>query len=137
MKICFIFCLNRADFGIVPLPLYISARQSCIIKVLNTLLYRFTNQQGDLNMNKKFKAAMAGLAFVAGCEIGIALQLMKMIRDYTVKEKAANEPLEDAAAKDFEAVKDVPENADDISDTIEAESAADGEDFTAAAAEPV
>ena len=50
-------------------------------------------------MSKKFKAAMAGLAFVAGCEIGIALQLMKMIRDYTVKEKAANEPLEDALLK--------------------------------------
>lgn len=88
-------------------------------------------------MNRKFKAAMAGLAFVAGCEIGIALQLMKMIRDYTVKEKAANEPLEDAAAKDPEVVGDNPETADDISDTIEDESAADGEDFTAAAAEPV
>lgn len=88
-------------------------------------------------MNKKFKAAMAGLAFVAGCEIGIALQLMKMIRDYAVKEKAANEQLEDAAVEDPEAVGDVTETADDISDTIENESAADGEDFTAAAAEPV
>lgn len=88
-------------------------------------------------MSKKFKAAMAGLAFVAGCEIGIALQLMKMIRDYAVKEKAANEPLEDAAAKDPEVVGDNPETADDISDTIEAESAADVEGFTAAAAEPV
>ena len=45
-------------------------------------------------MSKKFKAALAGLAFVAGCEVGIALQLMKMIREYTVKEKALNEPLE-------------------------------------------
>ena len=34
------------------------------------------------NMNKKMKAALAGLAFVAGCEIGIALQLMKMIHKY-------------------------------------------------------
>ena len=38
-------------------------------------------------MNKKLKAALAGLAFVAGCEIGIAIQLAKMIRDYTIKEK--------------------------------------------------
>ena len=45
-------------------------------------------------MSKRFNAALAGLAFVAGCEVGIALQLMKMIRDYTVKEKALNEPLE-------------------------------------------
>lgn len=30
-------------------------------------------------MSKKFKAALAGLAFVAGCEVGIALQLAKMI----------------------------------------------------------
>lgn len=88
-------------------------------------------------MSKKFKAAMAGLAFVAGCEIGIALQLMKMIRDYTVKEKAANEQLEDAVVDNTEAVGDVSEAADDISDTFEDESAADGEDFTAAAVEPV
>lgn len=88
-------------------------------------------------MSKKFKAAMAGLAFVAGCEIGIALQLMKMIRDYTVKEKAANEQLEDAVVDNTEAVGDVPETADDISDTFEDESAAGGEDFTDAAVEPV
>ena len=30
-------------------------------------------------MSKKMKAALAGLAFVAGCEIGIAIELMKMI----------------------------------------------------------
>lgn len=88
-------------------------------------------------MSKKFKAAMAGLAFVAGCEIGIALQLMKMIRDYTVKEKAANEQLEDAVVDNTEAVGDVSEAADDISDTFEDESAAGGEDFTDAAVEPV
>ena len=45
-------------------------------------------------MNKKLKAALAGLAFVAGCEIGIAIQLAKMIRDYTIKENALNEPME-------------------------------------------
>lgn len=32
-------------------------------------------------MSKKLKAAIAGLAFVAGCEVGIALQLVRMIRD--------------------------------------------------------
>lgn len=45
-------------------------------------------------MSKKLKAAVAGLAFVAGCEVGIALQLMKMIRDYTIKEKALDEAQE-------------------------------------------
>ena len=42
------------------------------------------------NMNKKFKAALAGLAFVAGCEIGIAIQLMKMIHKFTIRESASN-----------------------------------------------
>lgn len=46
-------------------------------------------------MDKRIKAAMAGLAFVAGCEIGIALQLVKMIHNYTVKEAASKEPIED------------------------------------------
>ena len=41
-------------------------------------------------MNKKMKAALAGLAFVAGCEIGIALQLVKMIHKFTIKEEASN-----------------------------------------------
>ena len=45
-------------------------------------------------MNKRVRAAIAGLAFVAGCEVGIALQLMKMIRDYAIKEKALDEALE-------------------------------------------
>lgn len=54
-------------------------------------------------MNKRLKAAIAGLAFVAGCEVGIALQLMKMIRDYAIKEKALDEALEmseDESAED-------------------------------------
>ena len=41
-------------------------------------------------MNKEFKAALAGLAFVAGCEIGIAIQLMKMIHKFTIRESASN-----------------------------------------------
>ena len=43
---------------------------------------------------------MAGLAFVAGCEIGIALQLVKMIHNYTIKEAAGNEAIEEAECKE-------------------------------------
>lgn len=49
-------------------------------------------------MDKRIKAAIAGLAFVAGCEIGIALQLVKMIHNYTIKEAAGNEPMEEAGS---------------------------------------
>ena len=62
-------------------------------------------------MSKKFKAALAGLAFVAGCEVGIALQLMKMIREYTVKEKALNEPLE-ASEEEIAAEQAINEELD-------------------------
>ena len=67
-------------------------------------------------MDKRIKAAMAGLAFVAGCEIGIALQLVKMIHNYTVKEAASKETLEDTKGAD---IADAPEiEADDeIADT--------------------
>ena len=55
-------------------------------------------------MSKKWKAAMYGVAFVAGCEIGIAIQLMKMIHKFNVKESALNEtipaePEEEAAGE--------------------------------------
>ena len=55
-------------------------------------------------MSKKWKAAMYGIAFVAGCEIGIAIQLMKMIHKFNVKESALNEtipaePEEEAAGE--------------------------------------
>ena len=53
-------------------------------------------------MDKKIKAAIAGLAFVAGCEIGIALQLVKMIHDYTVKEAAGKESIEEANSESIE-----------------------------------
>ena len=46
-------------------------------------------------MSKKMKAALAGLAFVAGCEIGIAIELMKMIHKFTIREKASEEPIPD------------------------------------------
>ena len=62
-------------------------------------------------MSKGFKAALAGLAFVAGCEVGIALQLMKMIRDYTLKEKALNEPLE-ASEEEIAAEQAITEELD-------------------------
>ena len=50
-------------------------------------------------MNRKLKAALAGLAFVAGCEIGIALQLVKMIHNYTIKEAAGKESIDEAESK--------------------------------------
>lgn len=58
-------------------------------------------------MNKKIKAALAGLAFVAGCEIGIAIQLMKMIHKFTIRESASNTDADypDDAEIDDEAVK--------------------------------
>jgi len=55
-------------------------------------------------MNKKMKAALAGLAFVAGCEIGIAIQLLKMVHNFTIKENAMNETIpEDALDAALEA----------------------------------
>ena len=53
-------------------------------------------------MNKKTKAALAGLAFLAGCEIGIAVQLAKMIHKFTVRESAMDAALPDSAADDKE-----------------------------------
>ena len=78
-------------------------------------------------MNKKTKAALAGLAFLAGCEIGIAIQLMRMIHKFTVRETAMEESLpddimeeitdeiaeEDPAADSFEVTYEEPEKADD------------------------
>ena len=50
-------------------------------------------KENNLDMSKKWKAAMYGVAFVAGCEIGIAIQLMKMIHKFNVKESALNETI--------------------------------------------
>jgi len=61
-------------------------------------------------MNKKTKAALAGLAFLAGCEIGIAVQLMKMIHKFTVRESAMDAPIPDSAADDL------PEDDDSITE---------------------
>ena len=80
-------------------------------------------------MSKKFKAALAGLAFVAGCEVGIALQLMKMIREYTVKEKALNEPLE-ASEEEIAAEQAINEELDataDMEETCEEDTAEEGQ----------
>lgn len=62
-------------------------------------------------MSKKVKAAVAGLAFVAGCEVGIALALMKMIRDYTIKENAINESAEISDSTEIDDVNDVEDAA--------------------------
>ena len=76
-------------------------------------------------MSKKFKAALAGLAFVAGCEVGIALQLMKMIREYTVKEKALNEPLEASEEENAaeQAINEELDAAADMEETCEEDTA--------------
>lgn len=81
-------------------------------------------------MSKKLKAAVAGLAFVAGCEVGIALQLMKMVRDYTIKEKALDEAQElsedDSDTETFSADDSVEEvfSEDDAMDTAAQNAAA-------------
>lgn len=72
-------------------------------------------------MSKKMKAALAGLAFVAGCEIGIAIQLMKMVHKFTVREKAIEEPIPDIDEIEAENEADIEaENKADIEADIEA-----------------
>ena len=60
------------------------------MRCLKQLHVVLKSTKGRTEMNKKMKAALAGLAFVAGCEIGIAIQLVKMIHTFTIKESAAN-----------------------------------------------
>ena len=79
-------------------------------------------------MNKKIKAALAGLAFVAGCEIGIAIQLMKMIHKFTIRESASNT---DADYPD-EAEIDVTMNEAESEVSDEADKEVDEEAGTAA-----
>ena len=67
-------------------------------------------------MSKKWKAALAGLAFVAGCEIGIGIQIIKLVKKYTIRELAAGEetPKEDTP-EDIEADEQktmIPEEED-------------------------
>ena len=72
-------------------------------------------------MSKKMKAALAGLAFVAGCEIGIAIQLMKMVHKFTVREKAIEEPIPDIDEIEAENEADIEaENKADTEAEIEA-----------------
>jgi hypothetical protein len=71
-------------------------------------------------MSKKLKAAIAGLAFVAGCEVGIALQLVRMIRDYTIREAASKEDTAGESANKEEAASSDTGNSDtDNLDTVE------------------
>ena len=82
-------------------------------------------------MNKKMKAALAGLAFVAGCEIGIAIQLVKMIHKFTIKEEASNV---DAEFPEDEST----EQAEPVSEDITTEEAAPvAEDTTTEQTAPV
>ena len=67
-------------------------------------------------MSKKWKAALAGLAFVAGCEIGIGIQILKLVKKYTIRDLAAGEetPKEDTP-EDIEADEQktmIPEEED-------------------------
>ena len=68
-------------------------------------------------MKKSTKAALAGLAFVAGCEIGIAIQLMKMIHNFTIRESAIDEfiPDEELEAAIDEATMDDNDGSEQIS----------------------
>lgn len=84
-------------------------------------------------MSKKLKAAIAGLAFVAGCEVGIALQLVRMIRDYTIKEAASKEDTAGESANKEEAASSDTDDSDAAnSDTVEdtAEEPAEGAEAT-------
>jgi hypothetical protein len=72
-------------------------------------------------MNKKMKAALAGLAFVAGCEIGIAIQLVKMIHKFTIKEEASNV---DAEFPEEALPDESTEQAEPVSEDITTEEAA-------------
>ena len=86
-------------------------------------------------MSKRFKAAMAGLAFVAGCEVGIALRLMKMIREYALKEKALSEPLEateeEIAAE--QAINEELDAAEAAQEIVEEDTSAEDEETIAGA----
>ena len=51
---------------------------------------------------------------MAGCEVGIALQLVRMIRDYTIKEAASKEDTVGESTNKEEAA-----NSDTVEDTAE------------------
>lgn len=73
--------------------------------------------EGEFSMKRSTKAALAGLAFVAGCEIGIAIQLMKMIHNFTIKESAIDEVIPD---DELEAAIDeaIPEDNGSCEETL-------------------
>lgn len=89
-------------------------------------------------MNKKFKAALAGLAFVAGCEIGIAIQLMKMIHKFTIRESASNTDADypDDAEIDVTIDKTDSEVSDEADQEVD-EEAGTAADEDAASEQPV
>ena len=77
-------------------------------------------------MNRKLKAALAGLAFVTGWEIGIALQLVNMISNYTITDAAGNVSIVEAESKAVpEPSAAEPEKAEDTdaADAVETEAA--------------
>ena len=49
-------------------------------------------------MKKKNSALLAAIAFVAGCEIGLAISLARMIQKYYITQEAADaEPIDQEA----------------------------------------
>ena len=89
-------------------------------------------------MNKKTKAALAGLAFFAGCEIGIAIQLMKMIHKFTVRESAMTGSVpEDTAEKTAEVpCEEAPETPEEeASESAEEEASEPAEEEAPESAE--
>ena len=74
------------------------------------------------------KAALAGLAFVAGCEIGIAIELMKMIHKFTIREKAIEEPIPDIDEIEADSEAEIEADSEaEIEADSEAEIEADSE----------
>lgn len=53
-------------------------------------------------MNKKNSALLAAIAFVAGCEIGLAISLARMIQKYYITQEAADADPIDQEALDQE-----------------------------------
>ena len=76
-------------------------------------------------MNKKTRAALAGLAFFAGCEIGIAIQLMKMIHKFTIRESAMDGSVPEEAAEEAaaELQEEPSEKEEAVPEQIPAETA--------------
>ena len=71
-------------------------------------------------MTKKGKAALAGIAFAAGCEIGVAISLYNAIKKYAITKEAAQakiDPPEELLPEDNSPDELLPE--DDLPEDLE------------------